>query len=258
MAADRMLPQEREEQILALLAHQGKITVSELTRNLKVSEATIRRDLRHLAADHLIRRVHGGAMPAQTVKFEPPVLQRTSLHAEEKHHIGQAAAALIDDGDTVILIGGSTTLEVAAHLGQKRNLTIITDSLLIAQSVAKPVDVTLIVLGGIVCHSELSMEGHLAQLCLGELHANKVIMGARAVNFQQGLMLDKISEVETFRQSIRIADEVILAVDHSKFDQVATAVLSPLTMVDLIVTDSGVPSQIPAELRKLGIEVILA
>lgn len=258
MSADQMLPQEREEEILALLADQGKITVSELSTNLKVSEATIRRDLRRLATRHSIQRVHGGAILVRTVDFEPPVLQRTSLHAEEKRRIGQAAAALINDGDTVILVGGSTTLEVASYLGQKKNLTVITDSLLIAESVAKHSDITLIVLGGIVRDSELSMEGYLAQLCLKELHANKVVMGARAVNFQQGLMLDKVSEVETFRGSMRIADEVILVVDHSKFEQVATAVLAPLTSVDWIVTDNGTPPEIAGKLQDLGIEVVLA
>ena len=258
MSADWMLPQEREEAILAVLADQRKIAVSELSRNLKVSEATIRRDLRRLAARHSIQRVHGGAISVRTVEFEPPVLQRRSLHAEEKHRIGQAAAALINDGDTVVLIGGSTTLEVAAHLGQKKNVTIITDSLLIAESVAEHADITLIVLGGIVRHSELSMEGYLAQLCLKELHANKIITGVRAVNFQQGLMLDKVAEVETFRDSMRIADEVILVVDHSKFDQVGTAVLAPLTSINRIVTDNGMPPEISGKLRDLGIEVVLA
>ena len=258
MFAERMLPQEREETILDLLADRRKISVAELTRDLKVSEATIRRDLRRLAARHSIQRVRGGLMAVRTVEFEPPILQRTSLHAEEKHRIGQAAAALIDDSDTVILMGGSTTLEVASHLGQKKNLTVITDSLLIAERVAKHADITLIVLGGIVRHSELTLGGYLAQLCLEELHANKVIMGARAVNFQQGLMLDKVAEVETFRASMRIADEVILVVDHSKFDQVATAVLAPHTRVDRIVTDRGTPPEISGKLHDLGIEVVLA
>jgi DeoR/GlpR family transcriptional regulator of sugar metabolism len=185
-------------------------------------------------------------------------LQRTGLYAEEKHRIAQAAAALVSDGDTVILMGGSTTLEVASHLVHKQNLTVITDSLLIAGSVAKHSEVDLIVLGGTLRHSEQSLGGHLAELCLKELRANKLIMGARAVNLQQGMMLETVAEVESFRASMRSANEIILVVDHSKFDQVGTAALAPITSVDRIVTDTGVSPDISGQLHDLGIKVVLA
>lgn len=253
-----MLSVEREWKIVAFVEEHGKGSVSELSRDLGVSEPTIRRDLRRLTARGLIRRVHGGAILEGAVGLEPPVLQRRSLHAEEKRRIGEAAAALINDGDTVILTGGSTTLEVVPHLSGKKGLTVITDSLLIAERAAKQAHITLIMLGGTVRHSELSMEGYLTQLCLKELHANKMIMGARAVSLGQGLMLDKVSEVTTFRECMRVADGVILVVDHSKFGQLATAVLGPVTMVHRIVTDSGVSSEMLAGLRDLGIEVIVA
>ncbi len=253
-----MLAVEREGRILAFIESHGKGSVSELSRDLNVSEPTVRRDLRRLTSRHLIRRVHGGAILEDVIGLEPPVLQRRGLCAEEKQRIGAAAAALVNDGETVILMGGSTTLEVASHLQGKRDLTVITDSALIAEKAAKQPDITFILLGGTVRPSELSMEGYLTQLCLRELHANKVIMGARAVNFSQGLMLDKVSEVATFRECAQIADEVILAVDHSKFGQVATAVLGPLTMVKRIVTDRGIPGEVVTKLRGLGIEVVTA
>ena len=258
MVVDDMLPVEREERILTFLESHGKGSVSELSRYLGVSEPTIRRDLHRLTVRRLIRRVHGGAVLQSRIGFEPPVLQRRGLHAPEKERIGRAAAALVNDGETVILMGGSTTLEIVPHLAGKRDLTVITDSLLIAERAAKQPDITFILLGGIVRPSELSMEGYLTELCLKELHANKVIIGARAVNFSQGLMLDKVSEVARFRECIGIADEVILVADHSKFGQVATAVLGSLTMVHRIVTDSGIPAETAAGLRGLGIEVIEA
>lgn len=258
MVTDDMLPVEREERILAFLESHGKGSVSELSRYLSVSEPTIRRDLHRLTVRQLIRRVHGGAVLQNGTGFEPPVLQRRGLHATEKERIGRAAAALVNDGETVILSGGSTTLEVVPHLAGKRDLTVITDSLLIAERAAKQADITLILLGGIVRPSELSMEGYLTELCLRELHANKAIIGVRAVNLSQGLMLDEVGEASTFRKYIGIADEVILVADHSKFGQVATAVLGPLTMVHRIVTDSGIPAEMAAGLRGLGIEVIKA
>ncbi len=258
MSAEQMLAVEREGKILSFIESHGKGSVSELSRSLKVSEATVRRDLRRLTARRLIHRVHGGAVLEDGAGLEPPVLQRRDLCAEEKERIGAAAAALISDGETVILMGGSTTLEVASHLQSKQDLTVITDSILIAERIARQPHTTAVVLGGIVRHAELSVEGYLTQLCLRELHAHKMIMGARAANLQQGLMLDKVSEVATFRDCARAADEVILAIDHSKFGQVATAVLGPLTMAHRIVTDSGIPSEVLSGLRELGIQVIVA
>ena len=101
------------------------------------------------------------------------------------------------------------------------------------------------------------MEGPLAQLCLKELHAHRMFIGARAINFAQGIMLNEVSEVTLVRDGIRMASEVILVVDHSKFGQVATAVLGPATIVQRIVTDSAVDPEIPVRLRELGIEVTI-
>lgn len=244
--------------ILGQLRSQGSVVVAELSAQFNVSEATIRRDLRQMAAGNLLQRVHGGAILAQSVEREPPFLQRTRLQTREKQRIGAAAAHLINDGDTVILLGGSTTLEIAPHLAHKADLTIITDSLLIAQGVAKHTDITVIMLGGVVRKSELTTGGHLVQLCLQELRANKVIFGVRAVHFEQGLLLDAVAEVMTFRQCIQAAQEAILVVDHSKFNQMATAALGPITLVDRIVTDDQVSPEICAQLRDLDIEVSLA
>ncbi|MCL6431724.1 MAG: DeoR/GlpR family DNA-binding transcription regulator [Anaerolineae bacterium] len=257
-ASNGLLPVEREDRILGYLQGRGMGAVTELSRALGVSEATIRRDLARLAARQLVRRVHGGAVLVDGAGFEPPVLHRRALRAAEKERIGRAAAGLVKDGDTIVLLGGSTTLQVVPHLTGRRDLTLITDSLLIAERAARLQGVTLVMLGGIVRPSELSTEGYLTHLCLGQLHANKAIVGARAVNLAQGLMLEKVSEVATFRECIGIADEVILVADHTKFGQVATAVLGPLSMVHRIVTDSGMPQEMVAQLGALGIEVMLA
>ena len=256
--ADPLLSVEREARIVSFLQDHGKGSVAELSRALGVSDATVRRDLRRLTLRQRVQRVHGGAVLADAVGLEPPVLQRRGLLAEEKERIGRAAAALIKDGETVVITGGSTTLEVIPHLAGRKGLTIITDSLLIAEKAARLPDVTFITLGGTVRPSELSMEGYLSELCLRELHANRAIIGARAVSLTQGLMLDRVSEATRFRACIKIADEVILVADHTKFGQVATAVLGPLTMVQRLVTDRGISEETRAALRALTIEVIEA
>ncbi len=253
-----MLSISREERVLAYLRDHGKASITELSQVLAVSEPTIRRDLRQMAARNMVRRVYGGAVLENAVGYEPPVLQRRGLYAEEKERIGRAAAGLVEDGDTLILLGGSTTMEVLPHIVNKKDITLITNSLLVAERAAKYPEITPIMLGGIVRHSELSTEGHMIQLCLGELHANKVILGARAISFATGLMLDRVPEVTVFRDCLRIADEVILVADHSKFGQVATAVLGPITVAQCIVTDRGVADDTVTKLRELGVSVILA
>jgi DeoR/GlpR family transcriptional regulator of sugar metabolism len=256
--AEPISSEDRQNEIFSLLKSEGRVAVSQLSTQFNVSEATIRRDLRQMAELNLLRRVHGGAIPAQPVEPEPPFLQRTKLYTREKQRIGAAAAGLINPGETVILIGGSTTLELAPYLAHKDNLTIITNSLLIAQGVARNSSATVIMLGGIVLNSELTTGGHLVQLCLDELRANKVIFGVRAVNPNEGLLLDAAAEVMIFRQCIKAANEAILVVDHSKFGQLATAALGPLSLVNRIVTDQALSPEMSARLDELNIEVIVA
>jgi DeoR/GlpR family transcriptional regulator of sugar metabolism len=252
-----LLPAERESMILNLLAGQGPLRVNELSAMLDVSEPTIRRDLARLEKAHKVRRMHGGAMLEGDPIFEPPVLQRQSLNTPAKKRIGKVAADLINDGETVIILGGSTTLEIIPYIKNKRNLTIITDSILIAMGLANNA-INCILVGGNLLQPELTVEGRLAELCLAELRANKAIFGVRAVNFEQGLMLDRLSEVGTFKACIQAASEVILVADHSKFNSVATAVLGPLKTVQSVITDTDVQPDIPLRLKQLDIAVYIA
>ena len=252
-----LLSAERDAKILDLLGSQGPLRVNELSTLLEVSEPTIRRDLARLEKFRLVRRMHGGAMLESDLIYEPPLLHRTSLNKPEKMRIGKVAADLIEDGETVILLGGSTTLEIIPFLNSKSNLRIITDSLLIAQALAHYA-IPGILLGGDLYPSELTVEGHLTELCLSQLQANKAIIGVRAVNFENGLMLDRLSEIGKFRACIQVAREVILVADRSKFGAVGMAVLGPFKIVQSVITDNEVPSDIPLRLRQQGISVFIA
>jgi len=135
---------------------------------------------------------------------------------------------------------------------------VITNALNIASVFAGKPNVSVIVVGGLLRHSELSMLGHIAEQTLKELNAARVIMGMRAISIEHGLTSDYLPEAMTDRAIIRSAPEVILVADHSKFGKVSTALVAPITAVHRIVTDSATPADIVAELRELGIEVILA
>nr|MBC7245609.1 DeoR/GlpR transcriptional regulator [Chloroflexota bacterium] len=253
-----MFNSERKQAMLLLIRERGRATVAELSERFGVSAATVRRDLDALEDEGLILRAHGGAFVAERALPEPPIIQRMKENEEAKRRIGRAAAELIQDGETIFLGSGTTTFEVARNLAGKKNLTVITNALNIINLLTDQPDVTVIVTGGLLRHSELSIIGHIAEQTLKELRANKVIMGMRAISIEDGLTSDYLPEIMTDRAIIRSAPEVILVADHSKLGKVSTVLVAPVTAVHKIVTDSAAPANVVAELRALGIEVILA
>jgi DeoR/GlpR family transcriptional regulator of sugar metabolism len=253
-----LLKGERHKRIRRLIEDNGRATVAELSVLFGVSEATIRRDLEEMDERGWIRREHGGALCADRATAEPPILQRVAEQESEKRRIGRAAAQLVQDGETIFIGSGTTTLEVARNLGAVENLTVITNALNIVTELVNCSGITLIVIGGLLRPSELSLVGHLTEQALKELRADKVFLGMRAVNIQDGLTNDYLPETMTDRAIIGIASEVILAADHTKFGRVSTSRVAPVTAVDIIVTDDEVPDTIIHQFEELGIRVIIA
>jgi DeoR/GlpR family transcriptional regulator of sugar metabolism len=255
---DTLLREERKRKISRFVVENKKATVTELSELFGVSESTIRRDLEELDEQGVIQRAHGGAVVVERAAPEPPIIQRMVENEEAKRSIGQAAAELVRDGETVFLGSGTTTLEVARNLMGRNNLTVITNALNIANLFAGKPNITVIVVGGLLRHSELSMIGHITEQVLKELRADKVIMGMRAISIEEGLTNDYLPETMTDRTIIQFAPEVILVADHSKFGKVSTALVAPITSINKIITDSGVPAEIIDEIKALGVEVIIA
>jgi DeoR family transcriptional regulator of aga operon len=253
-----LLNTERQQQIAQFIREYKRATVAELSERFDVSEATIRRDLEKLDSEGEIQRAHGGAVAVERAAPEPPVVHRMVENEEEKRRIGRAAAQLVQDGDIIFLGSGTTTLEVARNLDDKKNLTVITNALNVVNQLAGKQNITVIVTGGLFRHSELSLIGHITEQALRELCANKVIMGIRAISIEEGLTNDYLPETMTDRAIIQFAPEVILVADHSKFGKASTALVAPITSLQKIVTDAGISPQIVADLRARGIEVIVA
>jgi len=252
-----LLREERKRKISQFIRENKKATVAELSKLFGVSRSTIRRDLEELDEQGVIQRAHGGAIIVERAAPEPPIIQRMAENEEEKRRIGRAAAELVRDGETVFLGSGTTTMEVARNLVDRNNLTVITNALNIANLFAGKSNITVIVVGGLLRHSELSMIGHITEQVLKELHADKVIMGMRAISVHHGLTNDYLPETMTDRAIINLSSEVILVADHTKFGKVSTALVAPVTSVDKIVTDKSTSPDIVEELRRLGVEVIL-
>jgi len=250
--------EERLQRIVEAVRENGQVTVAELSHRFGVSDVTIRRDLRELATGGLLRRAHGGAVPGTPVPLEPPVIQRMLQERNQKEQIGRAAAALVDDGESVFIGSGSTTAYVSRHLVDRKNLTVVTNALNIATELATAEEITMIVTGGMMRASELSLVGHIAEQALREVRVDKVIMGMRAISLEAGMTNDYLPEVMTDRTIIEMTPELILVADHTKFGKVASAYVAPVERMTTLVTDPETDPETLARLREMGIRVIVA
>ncbi|HEY59528.1 MAG TPA: DeoR/GlpR transcriptional regulator [Anaerolineae bacterium] len=249
---------KRLKNILEILENEEGSRVADLSRQLNVSEATIRRDLHALEVENKIKRVHGGAILTERSPFEPPIHKRIRQYEREKQAIGRETATLIANGETVFLGSGTTTLEVAKHLNNRENLSLITNSLLVAQLLATSGFINLIFLGGFLRSSELSFIGHITEQAISEVRVDKIVIGIPAIDVKVGLTNDYLPEVRTDRAILSMSDKLIVVADHTKFGKIASAYLAPITRITTLVTDKQTDSDTLDRIRAEGIEVIIA
>lgn len=185
-----MLMLERQESILNYLKANTSVSVKYLCESLDVSQATIRRTLDQMHEQGIIQRIHGGATLAKRAEPEAPVVQRNAEEEDEKRSIAQACAALIKDGETIFIGSGTTALQVAHYLSDRKDLTVITNSLPVIEALSQEKNISVISIGGMLRQTELSFIGFLAEQALGELRPQKVIMGIRAISLVEGLTND--------------------------------------------------------------------
>jgi DeoR/GlpR family transcriptional regulator of sugar metabolism len=252
------LKEERQQRILETVRQNRQATIDELSRAFQVSDVTIRRDLRELAAQGVLRRAHGGAIAAVPAPPEPPVVQRMTESETCKACIGRAAAALVSDGESVFVGSGSTTAFVARNLAKRKNLTIVTNALMVATELASAPEATVVVTGGMMRASELSLVGHITEQALREVRVDKVIIGMRAISLEAGMTNDYLPEVMTDRTIIEMAPELIVVADHTKFGNVASAYVAPVERITTLVTDAAADQGVLTSFAELGIRVLVA
>lgn len=248
---------ERQRLALEFITQNQRVTVEQLCEQFQVSLATARRDLNELAGSGMIERVHGGAIAMHRLPPEPPVLRRAAAQNDEKIRIGMAAAELVQDGETVFLGSGTTVFEAARRLHERKGLTIITNSLMVMNEFAETPEVTVISLGGMLRHSELSVIGHLTEKSLAELRADRVIMGIRAIHPRHGLTNEFLPETMTDRAIVEIGRQVIVVADHTKCGLVSTASVAPVTEVDMLITDKATPADFVEAMQQQGVQVLV-
>jgi DeoR family transcriptional regulator, aga operon transcriptional repressor len=257
MTLESLSSTERQQIILRFLGRQHRLSVMEICQQFSVSEATARRDLEVLAEQGKLQRVHGGAISIEQALPELPILERETEQSEEKTRIGRAAANLIADNETIFLGSGTTVLEVARNLRNHRNLTVITNSLLVLNTLAELPEITVIALGGMLRVSELSFIGHITEQALAEVRADKVFMSTRSISLEQGLTNDYLPETMTDRAILKVGREIIIVADHTKVNRMSTAFLAPLNHIHKLVTDNKTPAEFIAALTQEGVQVII-
>ena len=257
-----MLDGERRQRMVAFVEQTEGATVAELSKQFLVSQATVRRDLAQLQEQGLIERAHGGATPKRIGRArgfpEPPIIGRASLQQKEKQEIGRVASNYVEDGDVVILSGGTTTAGMVQYLADRQELTVITNALNIASLLAPYQNVGVIILGGALRHSELSMLGALTEDALKDLRADKFFMGTPAVHVDYGISADDMTEVQSDRALMASAREINVLADHTKFGKIATVRQAPIKRVSRVITDAGVRETDVMSLREQGVEVAVA
>ncbi len=248
----------RRQRILELVEKEQSVTVSDLCQTLTVSEVTIRRDLRHLADQQLVRRVHGGAVAGRGRNYEPPTIIRAATNEAQKRAIAVQAAKLVSEGDSIALDVGTTTLALAKELVGLSNLTIITASLPIANVLVESPRSRLILTGGIVRVQEHSMIGHIAARTYQDFHLDKAFVGVGGVHPDAGLTEYNQDDTLIKQAMMRHAKEIIVLADSSKLGRTCFMTIAPLEEADILITDSGAAPEDLEELRKRGIRIVVA
>ena len=257
-----MLNEDRKSRILEHISEHGTIKIQDISEMFGISDMTARRDLNELDRRGLVRRIHGGAVANLGRSYEPPFQTRSSKNELKKKLIGQKAAELIYDGDSISLDVGTTTLEVARCLDKKRNLTIVTNCLQIANqlvgTLSLEVDARLIITGGIVRPRELSMVGNIPQDVYSNYHTDKAFIGIGGISLENGLTEYNIEDSQIKKVLLNNSLEKIIVADSSKFGLTTFNRVGSLEDIDTIVTDSDAPPEILEPIRDLGIQVIMA
>ena len=249
-----MILDQRRFNILQAIEKNGFVSLQALVEQFGASESTIRRDLEHLDKIGQIRRTRGGASFSgeSLTGFE----ERRSQATAEKQAVARVAAGLIQPGEAVLLDGGTTTLEVARQL-VGRNLQVVTNSLPIANLLSNQPEIELVQLGGYLFPKTGVALGHMAIAQLSQIHVRRLIMSVGGIT-EQGLYNTNTLLVETERQMMESAEEVVVVTDSSKFGHSALAHLCPLETVDRVVVDAGISPAWRQTLEGANIEVLIA
>jgi DeoR/GlpR family transcriptional regulator of sugar metabolism len=253
------LPQnQRMQQVLRILETRDSVQVTELAEAFSVSEVTIRSDLSELARQGLVARVRGGVRPLHRGQAELGFDFRLRLEVDRKQAVAREAAKLIDDGEAIALDASTTAYYLALELRSKRELVVVTNGILIAASLADAPGINVLVTGGMLRLSAMSLVGDLGADLLKATRINKGFLGARGVSVERGLMDLNPDEVRIKQDMAEACERVIAIIDGTKWRRSALLSFVPAESVHAIVTDETAPAEQVRAWRDRGVQVVVA
>jgi DeoR/GlpR family transcriptional regulator of sugar metabolism len=252
-----MIPSERHQQILALVAERGVVSITELTERLGVSHMTIRRDVQRLEEQGTVLSVSGGVRSTERLSSEPSHLVKTTLCSNEKMTIGRAAALHIPRNSCIYLDAGTTTLALARQLGERDDLLVVTNDFVVASFLIEFSQCRMIHTGGTLCRENRSCVGAAAARALKDLSIDIAFISASCWGVR-GIFTPDEDKVVVKRAANLISSKHILLSDSSKYGKIATYLALPLDTFDCVITDSALSSSARHELSAKDIELIIA
>lgn len=247
---------ERRQAIIRALEDAGQLSVAALSERFDVSEVTIRADLQALSDQGLIQRVRGGAM---IVSVLPDLSYevRMQLNAAQKAKIGQMAASMVEDGDTIALDASTTAQAITPFLKNINELTVVTNGLKVAMSLLAHPAIHVILVGGSVRREGMSLIGPLDCGLIQDIHIRIGFFGARGFTIEEGMTDVNIGEVRTKREMVSRCRQVVGVFDASKWGRIATATFATLDQIDAIITDADAPAALVEAARGRGVDVMV-
>jgi DeoR/GlpR family transcriptional regulator of sugar metabolism len=254
-----MLAQQRQTAILDLVRRDGGVRVSQLVRQFGVSDMTIRRDLEALAERGLVDKVHGGATVTGPGSTEEPGYDAKSVRQQsEKAAIAARAATLVEPGTAVALSAGTTTAALAARLIDVPGLTVVTNSIPVADALyhSRRTDQAVVLTGGIRTPSN-ALAGPVAEAAISTLNVDVLFLGVHGISPRAGFTTPNLMEAGTNRLLVAAARRLVVLADHTKWEIIGIATIAPLESADILITDSGLPPQARDQLSQRVGELVV-
>lgn len=249
---------ERHQFILKKLQDSGHVNVQELSTQMKVSEVTIRKDLKQLEDKNLLFRSHGGASKANPYANDKPVAEKERLNAEEKQTIAKAGAAMIGHNDSIIIASGTTMHALARSIHPEQHLTVITSALNVALELSNHKNVEVLQLGGQLRQNSSSVMGPYAEQILDDVTCSILFLGVDGIDLEMGITTTSLMEARLNQKMINAAQITVVLADSSKFGKRGLGKICALDQIQHIITDSGVSAGTIEFLEEKGISVTIA
>lgn len=252
----QLLIEERRQHILSLIQNEGRVLVGDLSRDLGISQITIRKDLEYLQSRGLVQRTHGGALRIQaSALFDPSLQEKQKQHSQEKQRIAAAAVRMVEEGQCIMLDSGTTTTAIAHELRKFSQLTVITNAVNIAAELAST-NFEVILIGGSLRKNSFSLVGPLAEDVLQEMHADILFLGVDGFDPEVGLTTPNFLESRVNRAMVKASRRIVAVCDSTKFGRRSLSRIVPPAAVHTVITDRNLSAENVEALRTQNIEVI--